>query len=542
MKKIATSLLALAIAGSAMAQKPTLLKDIFPGKDNGLYFLKGSTVYNGKLYFAAQNAMGNYEVWSTDGTEAGTTMLTDIDGAAGSNPYNFTVFNNSLFFSAKTAAEGNELYKTDGTAAGTAMVKELMAGTASAYPRNFTEFKGSLYFTADLDGAGGFHHVIFKTDGTATNTAPLSLGPWTMGSMYYAKLNNKMYFGCDNTLATTGIELWETDGTQAGTTLIKDINPGTSSGQPEFLTVFGNKFIFSANEQATGYELYISDGTTAGTTLVKDINPGTGSSSPHGFTELNGKMYFFAEDGTTGRELWVTDGTDAGTTMVKNIDNSAQNSISFTPLVKMGSKLYFAANDGTHGIELWVTDGTAAGTTMLVDINAGQKDALLWLSDKSVINDKLYFVGNDGTHGNEPWVTDGTVAGTKMIYDVYPGADSSMLNSEYEFVAMNNKIFFPADDGVTGSEIRYINLPVGISEKAMDKAVSVSPNPSTGIISVSAPTKVNVAICNTYGQQVYSAEINGKEQVNLSNQPKGMYYINIAEEGKQAKTEKLVLY
>jgi ELWxxDGT repeat protein len=80
------------------------------------------------------------------------------------------------------------------------------------------------------------------------------------------------------------------------------------------LTTIGSRVFFSAHY---GQELWTSDGTAAGTMMVKDINPGAGGSSRGTLTNFNGTLYFSANDGTHGFELWKSDGTAAGTTMVK---------------------------------------------------------------------------------------------------------------------------------------------------------------------------------------------------------------------------------
>jgi len=88
---------------------------------------------------------------------------------------------------------------------------------------------------------------------------------------------------------------------------------------PGGFTVFNTALYFSAFDGTSGFELWRSDGTEAGTVRVKDINPGPGGSSPFGFTVLNNALYFSADDGTNGFELWKSDGTEAGTVRVKVI-------------------------------------------------------------------------------------------------------------------------------------------------------------------------------------------------------------------------------
>ena len=86
--------------------------------------------------------------------------------------------------------------------------------------------------------------------------------------------------------------------------LVKDINPGAGSSSPESF-VAGSLF-FVANDGTTGRELWKSDGTLAGTVLVKDLNP-AGDSFPNVLTNVNGTLFFRADDGTHGVELWKFD-------------------------------------------------------------------------------------------------------------------------------------------------------------------------------------------------------------------------------------------
>jgi ELWxxDGT repeat protein len=110
--------------------------------------------------------------------------------------------------------------------------------------------------------------------------------------------------------------------------LVKDILPGAFNSYPRFLTALGNTLFFSANDGVNGTELWKSDGTAAGTVLVKDIFPGSGfyiSSNPCNLTAVGSTLFFSANDGVN-RELWKSDGTAAGTVLVKDIRPSLYRS------------------------------------------------------------------------------------------------------------------------------------------------------------------------------------------------------------------------
>ena len=95
------------------------------------------------------------------------------------------------------------------------------------------------------------------------------------------------------------------------------------------MTVFNGAVYFNANDGSSGIELWKSDGTAAGTAMVKDINPGSADGYPSGFTIYDGGLYFRASDASHGYELWQTDGSADGTVQVKDInpggDSTPQN-------------------------------------------------------------------------------------------------------------------------------------------------------------------------------------------------------------------------
>src|SRR5206468_1625461 len=127
------------------------------------------------------------------------------------------------------------------------------------------------------------------------------------------------------------------------------------------LTAVGGKLFFVATDPTHGRELWKSDGTAAGTRLVRDIKPGSGSSDLFGLTAVGGKLFFTTTDPTHGYELWWSDGTAAGTQLVRDIYPGGGSSLDpynpnpgvFVGLTDVGGRLFFAATDPTHGNELW---------------------------------------------------------------------------------------------------------------------------------------------------------------------------------------------
>ena len=154
--------------------------------------------------------------------------------------------------------------------------------------------------------------------------------------------------------------------------ILNDINPGATQSTGGTFAGFenvGGTAYFAANDGIHGNELWKTDGTEAGTVMVKDIRAGDDSTNsyPREFINVDGTLFFSAFDGLTGRELWKSDGTAAGTVRVKDIrvgggDSSPQQMSNFN------GTLYFSADDGTHGLELWKSDGTEAGTVLVKDL------------------------------------------------------------------------------------------------------------------------------------------------------------------------------
>ncbi len=441
-----------------------LVKEINPGTIGSN--LSSFTDVNGILFFTADDGVNGRELWKSDGTAAGTVLVKDIrSGPNSSSPRSFTTLNGTLFFSVDDWVNGYELWKSDGTEAGTVLVKDIQPGFLGSVSSIFN-FNGTLFFSAlTLDNG----EELWKSDGTAAGTVLVKdINPGSNSSRpeAFTNINGTLFFSA---VTDNGKELWKSDGTAAGTVLVKDINPGSSSAFSTnssfyFVNLNGTLF-FTADDGVHGNELWKSDGTTAGTVLVKDIRP-SGNTGISYISIANGTLFFNAGDGVNGTELWKSDGTTAGTVLVKDINPGVANGGTLYFIYDINGTSFFTANDGVNGYELWKSDGTEAGTVMVKDIFPGNSGSIPF--NFINVNGILYFTANDGVHGKELWKSDGTNAGTEMVEDFNPGSNGNGNASFLIFI--NNNIYMSY--GIPSTNYELYKLPIVDNSLTWTGAVS----------------------------------------------------------------------
>ncbi|PQJ80458.1 ELWxxDGT repeat protein [Polaribacter porphyrae] len=361
----------------------------------------------------------------------------------------FKEYNNKLIFYANTTEFGAELWISDGTADGTKLLKDINPGnqgSISTHAPNFVEFQNKLFFRAYTETHG---YELWVTDGTENGTKLFEdINPGENGSFpnnFIFIDNTKMYFNA--TTQNHGEELWRTDGTNAGTTLLFDNYEGTVNGSPGSRIVYDGKIFFNvSNPTENGVVTSGNELRKLGNfsfDLVKDINSGSGSSNPTNFYEFNGKFYFNADDGTKGTELWVSNGTENGTNLVKDIFTGSSSSPS--NFKEYNGNLYFTASSTGIGREIWKTDGSENGTTLLKDVNENGSFSV-FLAEGVEYKNRLYFWGSYGGSGIQLWRTDGTANGTKIVKVINTNGNST---STAQLKIYNDKLYFVAtNDGI----------------------------------------------------------------------------------------------
>lgn len=486
-----------------------LVKDIRPGAASSEPH--ELTVLGNYVYFVANDGVVGDELWRTDGTAAGTVLVKDVNPSTEpSDPDYFASIGTTFYFTAVDATHGRELWKSDGTAAGTVLLKDLQPGPDSSEAAELTAVGTTLYFTA-VPTAGSNERVLWKSDGTAAGTLQVPLqafpaNPTSPGRLTAA--GGLLYFSAQTHNGTNGVgeELWRSDGTAAGTLLLKDIWPngtglGGGSGYLGGLEYVNGIVLFPARTSVNDMELWKTDGTPAGTQLVKDIRPGSVGSGPGEFTVVDGTTYFTADDGATGRTLWTTDGTEVGTQLVADaVPLSTADEV--RQLTEVNGRLFFTANDlnvpGDYNVELWTSDGTAGGTQRVVDLGPTQYGSSP--SDLTEFGDALFFTADDGQAGRELWRSDGTSGDTTLVKDINPYGAS--FTPDRSIVTAGGLLFLAADDGVRGSELWQSDGTSVGTELAMD----IRPGGGAGL-------PYFTAAAAAFGQLFFSADdgVHGRE-------------------------------
>lgn len=492
------------------AEGTALWVDIAPGPASS--YPSSLTPFNDGLIFVANDGIHGHELWWSNGP-ADTRLVRDHSpGTESSEPYPIIPFNNQLIFSANhdgSFYDDDGLWQTDGTNTPTPF-PDLGIGNETSYPlfvynHELFMFNDRKYWRSDGTAAGTHFFVDMETLPDVPPALDVGLY-FTMAigkpTVFKELLYFPVFFGADadvaihwefvglyhsdgveihrldvdftnvNWLATdgrslymsattpeTGTELWRSDGTKEGTSLVKDIDSSTAAGfpgssSPQQPLIFNDILYFIAYP-VTGTEVWRSDGTEKGTQILKDISPLSSGEGPLVLGNTEQFLFFSYQRLDTSEGLWRSDGTAAGTIELKRfppLDEPGQNHI--LDMIGLGDILFFVVDDGEHGAELWFSDGTVDGTKLVVDIfpgNNGSEPQHLTPSRHGV----LYFTADDGVHGRELWQSDGTAAGTRLTADIQPGplgSDPQAL-TDVTLPGKSMSLFFSADDGEHGREL-----------------------------------------------------------------------------------------
>jgi len=327
-----------------------MVKDFFPGN----YGSKPTelTVFNDALFFSGNHPDYGEELYVLHVTDNQTVIgVYDItEGPESTKPGWLYPAYGKLYFVGK---DDRYLYYHDPATSITSLYNDGVKPGPTGNPY-FAEYNCSVYFPAietDIFKAefgvqlwkvvpGGF--VLRLTEIFSNN---VDLKP-----RHLTKVGDKLFFS--GSTASFGDELCVYTGEVYApgiTYMVRNINPSGDGNLGGFITAFKDRLIFSAGDATTGVELWVSDGTESGTKLIRDIYPGPISSGIVSPVIIGDTLYFSADDGTGG-ELWRLINPDGQPEKFTNIPDGG----AWGPeLVRIGKTFIFSASNKTTGTELW---------------------------------------------------------------------------------------------------------------------------------------------------------------------------------------------
>jgi len=526
----------------AIAQSFQLVKDMNPTKWS-LNLNCSFREMNGKVYYVFTDELSGINgIYVSDGTSAGTYKITpenvNVDG-------HLIVGGNKLFFFAYDGTNGKEPWVSDGTTSGTKMLKNIHPNTNDS---DFSLTKSSFlsgdankaYFIAN-DGITG--DELWVTDGTAEGTvfvkdifagekgSQIQIAPSAMGTnlkdgkLYFFALNGSEGF------TVYGKEPWVSDGTAAGTFMLKDINPGFNGSSElanikHFVEYKGKMYFFSIGKTASTSGLYETDGTTDGTKLIF-------STSFHRIDEFivhNGLLYFTSSDGPS---IYTTDGTTEGTKMLATIPEAQLNNLGTCQMVIVNNTLYLRGINKTMGSELFKLDASNQ-IVNIKDIWSGISNGISGniFEDRKVLQvyeSKIWFLGSDGSSMGalQVWSSDGTSNGTLASTPLNgDGGWAGGNGNNYNLFAASFGVFMIYNNPLTGAELYFYKATkTTIHSIEMAKTISVYPNPCQDILHLKTTELFdNYSITNIKGQAIKKGELINN-RIDLSSIESGIYIL-----------------
>ena len=478
-----------------------LLKEISSGSNlNSSAILDDrAVVLNNKLYFIGNDGLNGKQLWSTDGTMEATVRITDIENL---NTDKLTTVGNDIYFLSKPSDYLLDLWKSDGSSEGTVIVK------ANIPIVNSPSYEGSVngLFFFFIQEEGSFDGQLWRTDGTDIGTFPIiegidgnGAGPTGSSSLtQYIEYNNELYFVARSISIfshPTSVGIMKTDGTVSGTTPIKGVQNGNRVANIADVKKIGDKLYFSFFE-ADYRHLFIweSDGTESGTTkiydesgskyyapsnlatdgvdlvftgksltsetallklsldsyeiteikeLVKDIiYPGYihGSTFINQITELPNGIFHISVYSDFYYQTWISDLTEVNTIKTEDLDRTRG-------IIYDKNSVYFLGQN-EFGSELWKANLDFSSPSLLANINTSKYG--LDNSYFTSVNDEIFFNADDGNYGKELWLFNPETKETTMIKDLYEGEYGSSIQN---MVAHNNLCYFTASTPDFGHEL-----------------------------------------------------------------------------------------
>ena len=431
------------------------------------YITALTTVSSTRAVFGVPSASGPVflPLWRTDGTVAGTQPLNAAEpdlSLEGGRPERRG--SGAIFFG-RTSAHGREPWFTDGTDAGTFLLADTFPGPGENALFDYSPAPGGFFFGASTQVGV----QLWFTDGTPAGTWSVSAANPQLGTDYLnadaVPLTSDQFLVWSQPftyqLGPQRRTLWRGSISTRVLTRVDEFVPYVLGGSNALRS---GRILFSLDLAPYGWEPWITDGTSAGTHLLRNLTPEpvNGSSDPVFGFDIGGALYFGAEDGVNGRSLWRSDGSAAGTQRVAGGAPLPEND--WQPLARLGGAVIYPGDIGAGVAELWRTDGTSSGTTLVKDLSGLRPGGGSQVTGSSPGSCGLGFVvaGTTAYYGASPigvgklFRTDGTTTGTIELGS-FPST-SRLFNGRSRVCVLgqlNGEIYFEAEDPLSQTQVLW---------------------------------------------------------------------------------------
>jgi ELWxxDGT repeat protein len=332
--------------------------------------------------------------------------------------------------------------------------------------------------------------VLWAIDPVAETGVELTINPVN----YWMSIQAPAIAAGDTAFFTIDDELWTTDGTPGGTSVVEPV--GRIDGNIAVLRAGDGAvkplvLLFARDSSSGLISPWVSDGTPAGTSLLPVGLAFEDNGDLGGMVRAGSRVLFVGQvSGSEYAELFVTDGTVLGTSQLTDRAGGGDFDSAYQPQILSavnGSWLYTDTQTST-GTELWVTDGA---TTELIEITPGATSSLRGAGGDgaaTVLGDRVVFSAFTPAAGAELWASDGSADGTELLGEVLPGPAGQWVRP----VATGDRVYFAA----VGPEGDGEELWMWASPAPPQLSAAGS---SPGIVSTAGPLQVEVVVTDDDG-------------------------------------------
>lgn len=358
-----------------------------------------------KVYFIGRTAATGRELWASDGTVAGTGLVSErCPGPCGAT-YELTPVGNRLYFLGENPASRHELWRAGDGITGVGAVAALPGSDPFRQNLEIAALDSTRLVFRALDPDYGSQLFVSRghpgTERRLTSVPPPAAGSSPEGLVEVG--GRLVFWGCDGEHRRLWSALHAASEPVALSPAERSERCRPRSGSPQKVSG-GKAFSLAVDPNTDRLLLWITDGTPEGTTAV-DLGPPYFPTEDLDSAEWLGELYFFTA-APAGSTLWRTDGTPGGTVVAHEFAGLFEAMV----IDSLEAKLIFTAAEAGQRHQLWSTD---AGSSL---------DRLTDLPPPGVLRSRsnhLKFQGSLvlalGVQQGQLWQTDGTPGGTRLL-------------------------------------------------------------------------------------------------------------------------------